>query len=263
MSQQAVQVFGGPTPLIQRVGMERPWVWLACGWQDMRRAPAVSLAYGLTFTVLGLVLVLFTWLVDLFVLVLPLSAGFMLVGPILAVGLYETSRRHGLDEPVTFADALGAWRRNTSQIALMGVALMLFLLAWIRLATLIYALFFGTAAAPGLQDVLSEALFSVGSIPFLVVGTATGAVLAVLVFAISVVSIPMLLDREEANAVAAIATSMAAVRHNPQAMAVWAGLIVLFTAAGLVTFYLGLIVALPLIGHASWYAYKDVVAYAE
>lgn len=257
----AVQVFSGPTPLVQPVGAERPWVWLACGWQDMRRAPQVSMAYGLVFTVLGFLLLLFTWLVDLFVLVLPLSAGFMLVGPILAVGLYETSRRHGLDETVTFADAVGAWRRNTSQIALMGVALMLFLLAWIRLATLIYALFFGTAAAPSLQNVVSEALFSASSIPFLIVGTGVGAVLAVLVFAISAVSIPMLLDREETNAVTAIATSFAAVRHNPRTMAVWAALIVLFTAAGLVTFYIGLIVALPLIGHATWYAYKDLVAY--
>ncbi len=258
----AVTVFSGPTPHIRRVTVDKPWTWLARGWADMRRASGVSLAYGLVFTVLGFIILGGLWFVDLFYLILPVSAGFMLVGPFLAVGLYETSRRLMAGEPVSLGHALRGLQRNTSQIVLMGVALMLFLLAWIRLATLIFALFF-SHAPPRLDNFVVEVFFSVSSIPFLIVGIGVGAVLAVVVFAISAVSIPMLLDRPEVNVATAIVTSVTAVRANIMPMAVWAALVVLFTAAGLVTLYLGLIVAMPLIGHATWHAYRDVVTYEE
>lgn len=257
-----VTVFGGPAPRIHRIAVDRPWVWLACGWQDMRRTPSVSITYGLIFTLLGFILLGALWFTGLFYIVLPLSAGFILMGPILAVGLYEVSRRQGEGERASLGEAVRAIQRNTSQITLMGVALMLFLLAWIRLATLIFALFF-SHTPPGLDNFVAEVFFSVDSIPFLIVGVGIGAVLAALVFAISAVSIPMLLDRPEVNVATAIVTSIEAVRQNVIPMAIWAALIVLFTAAGLVTFYVGLIVAMPLIGHATWYAYKDLVTYHD
>lgn len=257
---EAVSVFSGPTPRVHRIALDRPWVWLACGWQDLRRTPKVSLAYGFVFTLLGFLILGGLWLLDFFYLILPLTAGFMLLGPILAVGLYEVSRRQGEGETATLAQAVTAIGRNASQIALMGVALMLFLLAWIRLATLIFAVFY-SYRPPGLDNFVTEVFLSPQVIPFLLVGTTVGAVLAVVVFAISAISIPMLLDRPEANVVTAMATSVQAVRLNYKAMAIWAALIVLFSAAGLVTLYIGLIVAMPLIGHATWYAYRDMVTY--
>ncbi|MDJ0942351.1 MAG: DUF2189 domain-containing protein [Kiloniellales bacterium] len=261
---EAVPVFSTPSPKIRQVGLDRPWAWLAAGWGDLRKAPAVSLGYGLVFALAGFAILAVVWASGIsaeryggFFVVLPLSAGFMLVGPIMAVGLYEVSSRLAKGETVSLGIAVSAFRRNPAQIALMGLALMLFLLFWIRLATLIFALFFASNP-PDPNNLIMDVFFSAEAIPFLIVGVSVGAVLSALVFSISAVSIPMLLDRN-VNVILAIATSVAAVRHNLAPMAVWAALIVLFTGAGLVTAYLGLVVALPLIGHATWHAYRDLV----
>ena len=226
---EAVPVFTTPSPLARKVELDRPWSWLAAGWRDLRAAPQVSLAYGVLMAVAGYAITFGLWWADLVYLVLPMVCGFLIVGPLLAVGLYEVSRRLEAGEPVNLGVAVTAWRRNASQIGLMGVALLLLLFA--------------------------------DALPFLIVGTAIGAVLAALAFAISAISIPLLLDRPEANVFTAIATSVTAVKENPTTMAFWAVLIVGFVGAGLITLYLGLIVTLPLIGHATWHAYRDLVAH--
>jgi uncharacterized membrane protein len=239
------------------VGVERPWAWLAQGWADLRRVPMVSLSYGAVFVAISFLLTAGLWLVGLFYLVLPLAAGFMFVAPLLAVGLYEASRRLEAGHPVTLNATAGAWRAHAGSIATLGLVLMLFLLAWIRIAFLIFALFFGLEP-PGWERVISTVFFSVEGLPFLAVGIAVGGVLAAIVFAISAVSIPILLDRD-VGVFTAVVTSIVAVLKNWRVMIGWGALIVLFTAAGLVTLYLGLAVTLPLIGHASWHAYRDLV----
>ena len=243
---------------VQRVGIDQPWEWLSAGWQDFRRTPGVSLTYGVAFVAVSFLLTLGLWLVDLFYLVLPLAAGFMFVGPVVAVGLYEVSRRVERGQVVTLHGALTAWRANPGPIATMGLVLMLFLLAWIRLAFLIFALFFGTTP-PSWEHLVTTLLFTTDGIPFLIVGIAVGGALAAVVFAMSAVALPALLDRD-IGALSAVATSVAAVLQNWRVMIGWGALIVLFTAAGLVTFYVGLAVALPLVGHASWHAYRGLVA---
>lgn len=258
----AVTVFGGPIPKIQRIEMDRPWYWLTCGWRDLRQAPGVSVTYGLFFAIVGFLLLGALWYFDFFYLVLPLSAGFMLMGPLVAVGFYEISRRLAANETPTLAQAAAGITRNTSQIALMGVGLMIFLLAWIRLATLIFALFFSTRGV-SLDNFMAEVFFQPESVPFLIVGVGVGAVLAALVFAISAISIPMLLDRPEINVATAIAASVQSVRMNLAPMALWAALIVLFAGAGLVAGYIGLAVTMPIVGHATWYAYRDLVVYDD
>ncbi|MFO0995885.1 MAG: DUF2189 domain-containing protein [Alphaproteobacteria bacterium] len=252
-----VSVFVGPSPKVRAIGLDRPWAWLAAGWRDLLAAPGIGLVYGAIFSGAGFLMTVGAWLVGLSYLVMPLLAGFMLVAPILAVGLYEVSRRLEAGQPTALAPALTAWRANRTQIALLGVLLMLFLLAWIRFATLLFALFF-SKSPPGLDDFLLQVLNSANGLSFLVVGTLIGAGLAALVFAISAVSVPMLLD-QQTNVFAAVATSFVAVRHNLRPMGLWAILIVIFTGLGLATFFIGLIVALPLIGHATWHAYRDLV----
>jgi uncharacterized membrane protein len=143
-------------------------------------------------------------------------------------------------------------------MAYMGLVLVLVNLIWTRMALLIFALFFGTPRGT-LADLVDMTLFSSASLPFLIVGTGAGFVLAAVVFAISAVSIPMLLDRPEIPVWAAIATSVVAVRENVKPMALWAALICAFTGFGMVPFFLGLAVTMPLIGHATWHCYRDLV----
>jgi uncharacterized membrane protein len=242
---------------VQRVAIDEPWEWLSAGWRDFRRAPVVSLTYGVAFVAVSFLLTLGLWLAGWFYLVLPLAAGFMFIGPVVAVGLYDVSRRLERGQTVTLHAAVMAWRANPGPIATMGLVLMLFLLAWIRLAFLIFALFFG-ATPPSWEHLVTTLLFSTQGIPFLIVGILVGGVLAAVTFAISVVAIPALLDRE-IGVLSAVATSVAAVLENWRIMVGWGALIVLFTAAGLAMFYVGLAVTLPLVGHASWHAYRGLV----
>lgn len=250
---------GAPPSATSRHGIatERPWLWLAAGWRDMLAAPLVSAFYGGLAVLSSFVLVAALSVAELHYLVLPLAAGFMLLGPVLAVGLYETSRLLERGEPVTPHAVLGAYRRNASQVAGMGVVLMLALLAWIRVAFLVFAIFY-SSSPPALDQLVDRIFFSSETIPFLLTGGALGAVIATAVFAISVVALPMLLDRET-DIFTAMAASAQAVRRNPRAMLVWAALIALFTAAGMATAFLGLAIAFPLIGHASWHCYRDLI----
>ncbi len=242
---------------VRTVDMDRPWAWLAAGWRDFLRAPKVGLTYGAIFAGFGLVITAGAWAAGVIYLTLPLAAGFMLIGPILAVGLYDTSRRLALGEQPTLAQAAEAWKANATQIALFGVLLLIIFLFWIRLASLLFALFFSKSAL-SLGRLVDETLFSANGISFLTVGSLIGAALAIGVFAVSVVSVPMLLDRP-VNVFRAVATSLDVARRNPKTMALWAALIVLFAGVGLVTFYVGLVVALPLLAHATLHAYRDTV----
>jgi uncharacterized membrane protein len=254
-----IAVLSEASPRVRRVGTSRPWIWLASGWEDMLRAGRVSFAWGGVFVAVSAALIGGAAALGSYEAILPLAAGFPLLAPILVIGLYEVSRRIEAGERVTFTTPLAAWRRNASQIGIMGFVLGFVFLAWMRIATLLFAWFFGTRAFNA-GEFVDQVVLSGANVLFLVIGTAIGALLAVLVFAISAVSLPMLLDREKANAFTAIATSAAAVRANPRAMLLWAFLIVAFTAAGVLLGLVGLALSLPLVAHATWHAYRDLVA---
>jgi uncharacterized membrane protein len=242
-------------PNVRRITTRQPWQWLGAGWNDLWRAPAASLAYGLLFVLMGYLLV---YTVEgQFQSVLALTTGFLLVGPFLAMGLYDISRRLEVGEPVSLGRALTAWRGNVLPIALFGVVVGLLMIVWSRLAVVLFAVLMGGRALS--LDASAAQLFFTGSgLTFLLVFAVVGAIIAGAVFTISVVSIPMMLDRKT-DFITAILTSVAAVRANPAPMALWAALIVIFTGLGLLTFYLGLALALPLIGHATWHAYRSLV----
>jgi uncharacterized membrane protein len=244
------------TPGVRSVTASAPFRWLATGWSDLRTAPALGLAYGLIIALLGYGLSLAAWNVP--ILVLTFVSGFLLVAPLLAVGLYEVSRRLEAGERPTWAHVAGAWARNRWPLVFMGAILGFLMIAWGRLTGLLAALSFPLVGPEG-HMVTWATVTSAEGLGFLGLFVAMGAGLAAIVFAITAVSIPMLLDRS-VDTVTAIATSVRAVTHNLPAMAVWAALIVALTGVGLATGYLGLIVTMPLVGHATWHAYRELVA---
>lgn len=247
------------TAIVQSVPPDRPWAWLAAGWQDLMANPQVGFFYGGALTASGWLLALMLlWLRSAWA-ILPASAGFFMVAPILAAGLYEASRLREAGKPVTFSSCLGGFTRNGGQLAFLGVVLVVLHLFWVRVAALIFMLMFGINFAPALEDLPMAMLRSPMLLPFLIVGTGAGAILAAGAFAVSAVSIPMLVDRPEMTAMEAISVSIRTVIANPAAMVFWAGLIVVFTAFAMVPFFLGLALVIPLIGHATWHAYRDLV----
>ena len=232
--------------------------WLALGWRDFRTHPGASLAYGFLVYLLSVAIVGGLIFFGLDYILFPALAGFMVVGPLLAIGLYEKSRRIAAGLPVSLLDMVFVRPASGPQLLFAGVLLCLLMLLWMRAAVIIYALFFGLRPFPGLDHIAPTLFATPVGWAMLLVGSAIGALFAAFSFAISVFSIPMMLDRK-VDFITAVLTSITAVKANPAPMALWAGLIVIFTGIGLVTFYLGLAVTLPLIGHASWHAYKDLV----
>ncbi len=242
---------------VRRVAIDDASQWLAAGWRDFRRAPAIALAYGGVLVIAGYVIVLGLHDLGVGSLVPVALAAFFLVAPLLAVGLYDVSRRLERGDAISMGHALRAFRRNARGLGAMGLVLMLSVAAWMQVALLVFMMFFHTSPPP-LDDFIYGIVTAPQFLPFLLVGTMAGAAIATVVFAITAVSIPMLLDHDM-SAGLAIATSIAAVRENWRTMLGWAATIVLLIGAGFATAFIGLAVTLPLLAFASWHAYRDLV----
>jgi uncharacterized membrane protein len=243
---------------IRQVPLDAPYAWLSAGWRDMWRAPRVSLAYGAIFAVVGLLLTVGLTQVGLLSLILVLAAGFVLIGPMLAAGLYETSRRLEKGEPVSLASTVRAGFFGGGQLGHMGLLLMLIYLAWVEIALLLFMLFMGPQPMPPLDVFVSNLLLTPRGLGLLIVGTAVGMMLAATVFAISAVAVPLLMV-EPVDVVTAATMSVGVCRKNPKAMALWAALIAGAMLLGFVTLFFGLVITFPLIGHATWHAFRNLV----
>jgi len=242
---------------VRVVGSEQPFRWLAAGWRDFRASGAVSLAHGAVFVLAGFVLTYGLVSAGLAYMIAPLVAGFMLVGPALTVGFYAISRELEAGRRPGFGDALWAWTANMAPLLGLGLMLVIFLVVWMRFAAMIFAICFPFTTLD-IQALLNATLFTRDGITFLVVGSIVGAGMATIAFTLGAFSLPILLDRK-VGIFQALVMSAVAVVLNARTMAVWAGLVVLFTAAGLACAYVGLVVILPLIGHATWHAYRAVI----
>lgn len=247
----------GPGTL-RRVPFDRPWDWLSAGWRDLWTAPSVGLFYGAVATGLGLLLSVALALTGLESLIPVAAGGFLLVGPLLAVGLYEASRCLAAGNAPSIGGTLTAAFGAAGRLSLLAAILLVFYLVWIRVAVLLVALFLGTAGLPPARELLPTLLLTPHGLALLVVGTAVGAVFATLVFAVTAISLPMLMERR-IDAFTAMAMSARAVLMSPQAMALWAALIAGLIVLGIATLGAGLIFAFPLIGHATWHAFRDLM----
>jgi uncharacterized membrane protein len=260
MSDNGIEAPRSLLPFADRVRVvttDEPFRWLAAGWHDFRRGRGISAAYAFLFVVFGLVLAFGLAAADAEYLILPLSAGFLLVGPALTVGFYAISRDLEAGREPSLASAFGAWRNNPGPLFAGGLALVVFLVIWLRFAALVFALSFPDVGFDW-ERIVVATLFTRQGLTFLAIGTAVGAVMATFAFLVGAFSLPLMLDRK-VGLLEAMATSAVAVVLNARAMAVWACLIVLFTAVGLASWYIGLCVTLPLVGHAAWHAYRGVI----
>lgn len=247
---------GAPSPglTLRRLGFGDPLRWLKLGWQDFRRAPGLGLFYGLCFVLMG-------WsLLKAFeeapAYVLGLSGGFLLTGPALCLGMYRTSQRLENGEKVDWGDSLLAWQTRTGQLAIFGFVLLVLEMVWARATLVVFAVTFD-----GMPDFKGSvlALLDPENITFIIAWVVLGAIFATLIFAVSVVSIPMLLHRPT-DAITAGLTSMRLFLTQTPVMLWWAFLIAALVVLAMIPGFAGLLIVGPVLGHASWHAYRAAVA---
>lgn len=241
-------------PQVREVALSQPLVWLRLGLRDLAREPGMSLAIGVVVAAVGLLLMTAGWRATY--AAPALLGGFLLVAPFFAIAVYRLSR--GLESGGETPQMRRIWRSNAGSIALFGLALVLAYIVWERLAAIIFALFYDGeplqwSRLP--QELLLSGRYGTLLLAYFVVG----ALLAAVVFALSVVTAPLLVDRPH-DAVTAMLTSLRCCTRNPAPMLLWAALIAGLTALGFATLMLGLVVIFPWLAHASWHAYRDLVA---
>lgn len=238
-------------PTIRRVEAGHVLLWLKHGWKDLLRTWPASLGTGLVFTVLGYLLLEYAWSRPH--LALTLTTGFVLVAPFLAIFFYELSRRHETAGALRFEGV----RRNAVSIGMYALMLAFILSSWERISAIMVGLLFkGSLLMEG--PLSFGALFRPEHAGFVIPYLLAGGALAALVFSLSVVSLPMLMDRK-VDFVTAIVTSLWVVRENPLPMLVWAIVIAALSLLSEVLWLVPLVVVFPLLGHATWHAYRDLV----
>src|SRR3990167_1283475 len=240
---------------LQRLGLADPFRWLARGLQDVRAAPGIALFYGVCFWCMALVL---GWVFRTRPeYTMSLASGCLLVGPFLAMGLYDTSRRREAGLKPELSESLTCWDSHMGSMGLLVLVLVVLELLWGRASLVVFAVFFNTGM-PSTTGVL-QAVFNPQNWEFVAAYAAVGGAFAMLVFSTAVVSIPMILDRDT-DAISAAITSLEVVFHNTGVMVLWGLLLTALVVLGmLLPWSLGLLVVGPWLGHASWHAYRGAV----
>jgi uncharacterized membrane protein len=239
-----------PLPFVaksRKLSVSAPLGWIHQGAEDMKRAPAVSLTYGLAMTLLSVLIAYSAWKFGAMGLYMGMASGFLLIGPVLAIGLYSFSCQLEQGRKPIIGYCVREGGSHIKDILIFSFILLIVFMIWARAATAVHIFF------------PENAEYSVGDLAlFLGIGTAIGAIFSTVVFTASAFSLPMIMDRKT-DAITAVITSVNAVLRNKLTMLVWAGIIVSFVAVGFLTFFIGFIVLLPLIGHATWHAYRETI----
>jgi uncharacterized membrane protein len=232
---------------------------LAKGLQDFAACRTDAMFLCVIYPVMGLVLARLVSGYELLPLLFPLASGFALIGPFAAIGLYEMSRRRELGEEISWAAAFAVLRsRSIGAILALGLLLAVIFVIWICTAWAIYALTLGPGAPASVTSFLRDVLTTPAGWAMIVLGIGMGFLFACLAFAISAVSFPLMVDRD-ATLGAAIGTSLRAVRANPGPMALWGLIVATGLVLGSIPVLLGLVVVLPVLGHATWHLYRKLV----
>ena len=240
----------GALPLVapcRQLRPSDPLRWLAAGWRDLGRAPGVSLTLGIAVVAVSWTISWLAWTVGSLPLLIGMMSTFILVGPLVAMGFYSVSARLARGERPSLGRAWRNARATASNVAIFGLLLLVVGLVWARAASMVHV-FFPVGGQAGWSE------FAL----FLLVGSAVGSIFCGVIFTVSAFSLPMLKDRET-DAITAALSSANAVLRNKGPMAVWAAIIVAGVAIGFATALIGLAITVPLLGHATWHAYRDAV----
>lgn len=251
--------FSQPLPAIRKIGLADLRYAVSKGLDDFNAMPSHAFFIGLLCPVIGLLLGRAAFGYDLLPLLFPLAAGFALVGPLAAIGFYEMSRRRELGLDVSARHIVGVLRSpSIGGIAILGVALMLIFVFWLWIAESMYVGIFGDTGPVAVSEFARNVFETEGGRTLIVIGNAVGFLIALATFAVSVVSFPMLLDRKT-TAARAVVTSIRAVAANPVTMLLWGLFVALSLAIGSLPFLVGLVIVVPVLGHATWHLYRRVV----
>lgn len=247
-------------PIIRTIGISDLHQALRLGWEDFKAVPSHAIILCLIYPVLGLILARIASGYSILPLLFPLAAGFALIGPFAAVGLYELSRRRESGEAATAWDAINVLRSPSFGAMLgLGTLLLALFVVWIATAQAIYTAAFGYGNAAGIPNFARQVLTTSQGWWLIVVGCGVGFLFALVTLCISVVAFPLMLDRH-ASAGEAMVTSIRTVGKNPVPMAVWGLIVAALLVAGSIPFFLGLAIVVPLLGHATWHLYRAVIA---
>ncbi|MBT1516652.1 DUF2189 domain-containing protein [Bradyrhizobium sp. SRL28] len=246
-------------PVIRTIGLSELHRALQRGWEDFKAVPSHAIILCIIYPVLGLMLARAVLGYSVLPLLFPLAAGFALLGPFAALGLYEMSRGRERGEQATAWDALEVVRSPSFGAMLgLGVLLLALFVTWVATAQAIYIAAFGYAGVTGVSDFAERVLTTPQGWWLIVVGCGVGFLFALVALCISVVSFPLMLDRH-AGAGDAMVTSLRAVARNPVPMAVWGLIVAMLLVAGSLPAFLGLAVVIPLLGHATWHLYRETI----
>ncbi|MEM9428910.1 MAG: DUF2189 domain-containing protein [Pseudomonadota bacterium] len=248
-----------PIPKIKPVTPEIIRTALSRGIEDFRAAPQFGLFFGAIYALGGAFMIWVLAQVGASWMIIPLAIGFPLLGPFVAVGLYEVSRRRQRGEPLEWGPILFVIRDQTNrQLGWMSLVILFMFWIWVYQVRLLLALFLGMEAFLDPAAFLAHIVTSSEGIAFLLVGTLIGAVLTCVIFSLTVVSMPLLLDRD-IDVVTAMIVSVQTVVANPQAMLSWGVVIAGATLIAMLPAFLGLLIMLPILGHATWHLYTQLV----
>ncbi len=260
-TKSGIDILGGAAlPEVRKITLADLKSALEKGWDDFKEMPTFAIFLVVIYPVIGIVLFSLTFGYDLLPLIFPLMAGFALMGPLAAVGLYELSRRR--EQKLGISSNIFSFLSSPAigSILILGAVLFAIFVAWIGAAQLIYRSIFDTAAPASIWTFAEQVLATSEGWTLIVVGCGVGFIFALTVFWISVISFPLLLDRNVGVTVAVL-TSIKAVLVNPGAMTVWGLIIVAALVLGSLPVFIGLIIVLPVLGHATWHVYRAVVAH--